>query len=140
MANTNESEERKLIHGGVAHNFNNEERIKGGQSQSPIKKFNVILNGLLARKDLTENQRTQIALLRSGEYTKIFDIHLAEDLLYADDLENSGERDKALAVRKIIDEKILKLYDLFPTAINNNIYTKPIPIEELYNKILTRSD
>jgi len=139
MTNTNEFDERKLIHGGTAHNFTEEDRIKGGQSQSSVKRFHVILNGLLARKDLTENQKTQLALLRSGEYTKIFDIHLAKDLLYAEDLENSGEKDKALAIRKLIDDKILRLYGLFPTAVNNKS-CEPIPISELYVHILKRPD
>jgi hypothetical protein len=111
--NTNPNSVRLLKSGVVAHSFTDEERSRGGQAKTQVKQFNAVINGLMARQDLTTTQRLHLALLRSGQYLEIFQSHFAYDLLYAEDLESASERAEAFKVRQIIAQKILKMCELF---------------------------
>jgi hypothetical protein len=94
------------------HELNEEDRKKGGSTRSTTKHFHSVLNGLLSRKDLSDTQRTHLALLRSGEYLEIFRNHFAADLLYIEDLENEGRRGQAFRARQVVAAKILKLMEV----------------------------
>ena len=110
--NSNPNSMWPLKSGAPAHELTDEERKRGGSARSAIKAFHSVLNGMLAKPDLTERQRVYLSLLRNGELMDIFRSHFAQDLIYIENLEETGKQREAFEARQIIAGKILKVLEI----------------------------